>query len=137
MRNRGHFSNSFLALAVLVGTSVPNLGVAQQINGNELYEACRNEEPVQLGFCIGYIIGYSEGAPWGAFMALKQASPAMSAETANGLINAFLGSCPPSEASNSQLRDVLLKYMTEHPETRHESARTLIWQAYAEAFPCK
>ncbi|QIE54961.1 hypothetical protein G5B40_05545 [Pikeienuella piscinae] len=114
----------------------PTVGITQQIDGNELYETCTDENPVLAAFCVGYIIGYVEGSPWGAFVVLNRLAPKDDNAVANALAREFLGSCPPENASNSQLTDVVKKYLEEHPETRHESARTLIWQAFSEAFPC-
>jgi hypothetical protein len=48
----------------------------------------------------------------------------------------LVGNCIPNTATYSQLKDVALNYMREHPEIRHESARSLIWTSYIEAFPC-
>lgn len=110
---------------------------AQQISGNELLETCRSENQVMAGFCIGYIVGYSEGAPWGAFLTLHQVIPDADKLNLNDDLGKFTGSCVPSDATNEQLKDVVSKHITEHPETRHESARVLIWQAYSEAFPCE
>ncbi|WP_294610637.1 Rap1a/Tai family immunity protein [uncultured Roseovarius sp.] len=110
---------------------------AQQISGNELLETCKSENQVMAGFCIGYIIGYSEGAPWGATLAIVQATEDADTDRLNKLASFATGSCVPSEASNEQLRDVVIKHMQNNPETRHTSARTLIWTAYSEAFPCE
>ena len=109
---------------------------AQQISGNELLETCTSDNQVLVGFCLGYIIGYSEGAPWGANLTLYGQNPRLSVSQLNSQIDRFTGSCVPQEATNEQLRDVVLKHIVEHPESRHESARVLIWQAYIGAFPC-
>ena len=109
---------------------------AQQIGGNELLETCTSDNQVLAGFCIGYIIGYSEGAPWGAALAAASVSGDMGSDI-NNLVGAITGSCVPADAANDQLRDVVTKYLQENPASRHESARTLIWMAYAEAFPCE
>jgi hypothetical protein len=87
------------------------------------------------GFCIGYVIGYSEGTPWGVALAAANVRGEMVPDV-NNLIGNVTGSCVPADAPNSQLRDVVTKYLQENPASRHESARTLIWRAYAAAFPC-
>ena len=126
-------AKTLLACFLLV---IANTSKAQQISGNELLETCTSENQVMAGFCIGYIIGYSEGAPWGTSLALTQAMTDLDTATLNVLSNSVLGSCVPVDASNKQLRDVVLKHLRNNPETRHTSARTLIWSAYSEAFPC-
>ncbi|MCE8526931.1 hypothetical protein KBY23_16765 [Ruegeria pomeroyi] len=37
---------------------------------------------------------------------------------------------------NGQVLDIVVRYLSETPETRHESARTLIQSALASSFPC-
>ncbi|ETX13276.1 hypothetical protein OCH239_12630, partial [Roseivivax halodurans JCM 10272] len=109
---------------------------AQQIDGNELYEACRSENAVMAGFCIGYIVGQVEGQSWGAFVASEQLMPSVNTQSANKTINELVGHCTPDNASNEQLRDVVLAYLSGSPESRHESARVLVWLAMRAAFPC-
>lgn len=117
-------------------SAVTTSSSAQQISGNELLDTCISDNQIMAGFCLGYIIGYSEGAPWGGSLAVIQANPGLDADAVNDAVGAITGSCVPSEASNEQLMDVTIKYLTNNPETRHTSARTLIWTAYSEAFPC-
>ncbi len=110
---------------------------AQQVSGNDLYAACQDVDGgVKLGFCVGYLIGATEGQSWGAFVVLNQIEPTDNKEEANTRINAFLSHCVPSDASNQQLRDVAMQYLEQNPASRHLPARGLIWQAYLEAFPC-
>lgn len=123
-----------LACAMIGAATAPQ---AQQISGNELLETCTSDNSVMAGFCIGYIIGYSEGAPWGATLAIIRATEAGDTDSLNEMASLVTGSCVPSEASNEQLRDVVVKHLQSNPETRHTSARTLIWTAYSEAFPCE
>ena len=127
------FAKTLAALSLLLPATDLH---AQQISGNELLETCTSDNQVLAGFCLGYIIGYSEGAPWGANVTLDNLDPDKSVKERNEQIGLFTGSCVPGEASNEQLRDVVLKHIIEHPETRHESARVLVWQAYIGAFPC-
>lgn len=118
-------------------TAIATSSSAQQISGNELLDTCTSDNQIMAGFCLGYIIGYSEGAPWGGTLAIMQANPGLGTDAVNDAVGAITGSCVPSEASNEQLMDVTIKYLTNNPETRHTSARTLIWTAYSEAFPCE
>ncbi len=89
------------------------------------------------GFCLGYLIGVIEGRSIGAFQVLAQLDSNENAEGVNNFINQFLGHCIPDTASNEQLRDVAVEYLSKNPATRHETARMLVWQAYVEAFPCQ
>lgn len=109
---------------------------AEQISGNELLETCTSDNQVLTGFCIGYVIGYSEGAPWGVALADASVRGEMGGPDVNNMVGTVTGSCVPADATNGQLKDVVTKYLQENPASRHESARTLIWRAYAAAFPC-
>lgn len=131
------FSLMLSASLVVTGGISATGAKAQQISGNSLYDACRNDDPAIAGFCIGYLIGLIEGRGIGAFQVLAQLQPGENAGQMNSLVNNFLGHCIPEDASNEQLRDVAVEYLRENPASRHETARLLIWQAYVEAFPCQ
>jgi hypothetical protein len=45
--------------------------------------------------------------------------------------------CIPSEATLAQVRDVVIRYLQEHPEERHYAASSLSLRALVLAFPCK
>lgn len=125
-----------LAVAALVLASGPC--PAQQIDGNELLESCEGSDPVTQGFCLGYIIGAIENQHWGTLVTLKRLGGTPdSIERTNDLIGNLLAYCVPPNASNKQLRDVASDYLIRNPQIRHESARTLLWYALIEAFPCE
>jgi Rap1a immunity proteins len=44
---------------------------------------------------------------------------------------------PPGVLEGAQARLVIEKYMRDHPERLHESARDVIWTAMETAFPCR
>jgi hypothetical protein len=44
--------------------------------------------------------------------------------------------CVPDGVTGSQVNDVAMKYLAEHPQQRHFSAPSLIAKALSEAFPC-
>lgn len=126
-----------LALSVSIAASLfAGPANAQQVSGNSVYEACRSDGSVQLGFGIGYILGVIEGESFGAFVVLKQGQPNLTAKEGNELINGFMGHCIPSDASNEQLRDIVLRYLADHPGERHHPARGLIWSSMKAAFQC-
>jgi hypothetical protein len=45
--------------------------------------------------------------------------------------------CGPDQASENQVRDVVVNYLRDHPEVRHYSAASIAREALGEAFPCK
>jgi hypothetical protein len=45
--------------------------------------------------------------------------------------------CIPDAVTGTQLREVTVKYLRAHPETREQNAALLTARALAAAFPCK
>ncbi|MFL5007489.1 MAG: Rap1a/Tai family immunity protein [Microvirga sp.] len=45
--------------------------------------------------------------------------------------------CLPEHATAGQVRDVVCRYVREHPEERHETAAWSVRTALEEAFPCR
>lgn len=88
------------------------------------------------GFCIGYLIGQIEGQFLGALLLTTRTGMDLETSEFNDFANNVFNHCITENASNEQLMDVVVKYMRENPEIRHETARFLVWQAYQEAFPC-
>jgi hypothetical protein len=93
--------------------------VASNYSGNDLLRDCsdRNNVP-SFSFCLGYINGLRDGV---VFASLGP------------------GAKPPFEISDrvelGQLKDVVVKYLNEHPEERHLHAAVLVESALAKAFP--
>jgi hypothetical protein len=54
---------------------------------------------------------------------------------ANGL--AIPSVCLPKDIAPEQVRDVVVQYLTAHPETRHVAAASQALLALEAAFPCK
>jgi hypothetical protein len=54
---------------------------------------------------------------------------------ANGL--AIPSVCPPKDIVSDQVKDVVVQYLTAHPETRHRAAANEALSALQAAFPCK
>jgi hypothetical protein len=84
------------------------------LNGNKLYENCTSSDSL---FCSGYVMGVSDALKLNA---LK--------------LNLFYS---PSSVTAHQELAVVVKYLRDHPETRHYSAASDIGVALAMAFPCK
>lgn len=131
-----------LSIAVLMGVlTLAGAGRADNLTGNKVLEICEADDPVQYSLCAGYMIGLNEGEHYGAMQAniieMKvRGIPAPDNEQLNTLIGLSIGYCPPENAQIGQLVEVAINYLSRHPETRHNSARSLIVTAWAEAFPC-
>lgn len=125
----------FMSLVGLLAVSTH--ATAQTTSGNILYESCTSDNQVMNGFCLGYLIGRDEGQFLGALLMSGSAGIDTSAENFNSFANEIFQHCVPSEATNAQLRDVVVQYLRKNPESRHETARFLVLDAYREAFPCR
>ena len=89
---------------------------ADYVSGNELYKECTadiRESPGDIGLCAGYVEGLAD---------------------AHGLDGT---TCIPQGVSVGQVKDVIVKYLTQNPELRHFGASLLGFAALAQAFPCK
>lgn len=122
--------------AVFASMLQANFAFSQTIDGNTVYGACKATSDIQQGFCVGWMLGQIEGSSMGAFIVLNQLGEYDTAADVNPVINLFLGRCIPDTASNQQLQDVVVRYLEQHPETRHQPARLLASLALGEAFPC-
>lgn len=78
------------------------------------------DQMVQGIWCMGYLSGLLDGL---AVMSWK-----------GGAIRVCM---PERGVENEQALRIVVKYLREHPESLHESARSLAVSAIAEAFPCK
>ena len=88
------------------------------ITGNDLFRHCNSHEPFELNFCVGYVEGVRDGM---AFTSVGFNSKSLIDE--------------PSRVTSDQLKDIVLKYLKDHPETRHKAAGMLTIWALQEAFP--
>jgi len=94
--------------------------------GNRLYEQCTSDQRSATYWyddaaCTAYIQGFIEGAT-----SFQELWPA---ETPKAI-------CLPATVTAGQMRDVVVKYLAEHPERRHLSAMASITSAAMRAFPC-
>ena len=135
-----YFQNSSISqaiafsLGILFG-SVADLH-ADNIDGNTLLGACdATADSSQQGFYVGYIIGVVEGLKYGAALPFMEAQAGISNESVNLMVNTILSNCTPPEVAYGQIRDIVQNYLRAHPETRHESVRTLALDALKESFP--
>lgn len=114
----------------------PGAGHAQNITGNDLLEACdAAQNSMPSAFCLGYVVGLTEGMMWGAGSLLLMGGK--SAEEADTTVRTLLNYCPPPEANVRQFVDVIVAHLRAHPSERHNSARVQAHTALSEAFPCQ
>ncbi|WP_340099020.1 Rap1a/Tai family immunity protein [Sinorhizobium fredii] len=83
-------------------------------NGNKLLRACDGDAYAK-GFCLGYVTGISD-----ALNGFRQVNN--------------LPRCTERMVTTGQARDVVLKYLKDHPEQRHRPAAGLAMTAIVEGF---
>jgi hypothetical protein len=107
----------------LAGSTANAPAHAAFLTGNELFEKCLQQAPnyLEMGTCLGFVGGTADA------MAAAQ----ISGGTAMGL-----RACLPPGVTAWQARDVVMRFLTYHPEVRHHAAAPLVARALAAAFPC-
>ncbi len=118
------FTVALLFLAMCGNTGVVATGEEQTVvsisnlTGNDLLRFCNSHEAFETNICTGYIEGLRDGLMF-ATVSLKS-KPFFAV---------------PDKVSSDQLRDVVVKYLRDNPETRHKPAGMLTIFALKEAFP--
>ncbi len=108
-----------LSAAFLAVLTVVQAGTAQAYfaNGNTMLDYCRS-----AGGAAG-VNAYVTGAH-DAYLAAQEKG------------GSSLRICVPNGASASQVRDVFCAFLEKNPQSRHETAASLLWSAIGEAWPC-
>ncbi len=94
---------------------------ATAINGNELFESCKDTLGPGQFRCLEYTRGVVD------MMVIVRVT---------GVDFPVPVPCFPENANITQLRDIVVRWLEEHPETRHEPALGEMWAAFLAAFPC-
>jgi Rap1a immunity proteins len=108
-----------LAVALMTSSVEADDGVPRPVfySGNLLLKACANAE-----VCVGFVAGVADT------MVAAQEPPGGSV--------LGLRTCIPASVTLGQAKDVAVRYIQEHPESRHYSAAKLVAEALDGAFPC-
>ncbi len=85
---------------------------AEWMSGNELHETCASGSAVDKALCLSYVMGVLDGSRF-LDEPLKT----------------------PTGATGGQVRDVMSKYLADHPEIREQPARVLVKSAVVDAWP--
>lgn len=118
---------SVIGFCTLLVLGLSSTGKAASFeSGNKLLEKCKGENNIDFGICVGYITAVSDEI---AFEEKRYA-------VVNGKPIAMLRACVRNGVTAGQLRDIVVKYLTEHPEIRDYSAEGPVGVALASAFPC-
>lgn len=82
--------------------------------GNSLLRECQNRtlEPA----CVGYLDGVTD---------------------TDAALGRPVSVCLPQAVERGQVRDVVVKWLLDHPEQRHQYAPDLVIKALSSVFPCR
>tara|TARA_Y100000385_G_C12943849_1_gene572395 strand:- start:407 stop:700 length:294 start_codon:yes stop_codon:yes gene_type:complete len=88
-------------------------------SGSELLERCESDSAAKSNVCVGYLAGIDDITG-----------------TYDGWGDMDKEFCIPNSVDTSQLKKVFIKGANEIPEQLHLSASSIVWNIFAEAFPC-
>ena len=91
---------------------------AWSMDGNLLHKNCTSSQDIQRMACFGYIRGVIEGLFVSAAITKKSLF------------------CPPDQFNYEQGEDIVRKYLSEHPEDRHENGAAIVMVALKIVWPC-
>lgn len=100
-----------IVTAILLSFSAPSK--AEFYTGNEMYGYCTSKKELLAGMCIGLAGGYFDG-----------------------FIGAFRCNIPTENVTIKQVQDIIMQYLTQHPELRHLQAVLLAYRSFVIAFDC-
>ena len=101
------------SLLALFATGTAHAQRVSNVTGVTIMKACTGPTHDQ---CDAYVDGFGD------------------AITAGGKDHAL--ACIPKASTGTELRDVLVKFLKDHPEDQHFKAGTLATRAFAKAYPC-
>jgi hypothetical protein len=103
--------------AVWLSAATAPAAHANPVDGNNLLARCTSKTPIQISYCRGFILGVTDGA--------------------FGWEGSFDNVALPKGAADTQLTDIVVRYLQAHPEWRHMPGYVLIVGALGEAFPAQ
>ena len=108
---------------------------AALVGGEQLAQNCKGGEPCQRPIeCISFIVGVRDGILWGVSRGIYLSAPTSGSVYEKAV--RLAGYCEPEGVTVSQIVEVAVKYVADHPKRVHEPAAELIRNALADAFPC-
>ncbi len=92
-------------------------------SGNQLYDLCQHYKTDKLKGSLGP----------GCFMYIAGATQTL---VLNDDTETMTSPCPGKGVTEEQITDVVIKWLTDHPEKRDLPAPYIVMKALNEAFPC-
>ncbi|MBX5001454.1 Rap1a/Tai family immunity protein [Rhizobium lentis] len=122
---------AILAMSIFAMAETAHAGF---YTGNELHELCQGDREAVLGYVAGVIDKSTYDLS--VLSTLDQAPPGDVVTFARKYrMGGFI--CFPEGMILRQARDVVCKYIADHPENRQKTAEGLVQSALYDAWPCK
>lgn len=87
------------------------------MTGNELKAFCQDGPAFERGVCSGFAVAVADF-------------------TIRAPVDTYRACIPVTQVTRGQLRDIMVKYLDDHPELLHYTATSLAAKAFEMAFPC-
>jgi hypothetical protein len=116
--------NKLGLIAAMSALLLPTPGAAEDsgpfLSGDTLFERCTRGDETGDDFCIGYVAGSVD-----MLISLQRQGPPGAKQA-----------CMPQGVTLGQVRDVVIKYLSDEPQFRKLDAAALVITALEQAFPC-
>ncbi len=106
-----------VALVLLVSAGADAQDESGWMTGNELKAFCQDGPAFERGVCSGFAVAVADF-------------------TIRAPVDTYRACIPVTQVTRGQLRDIMVKYLDDHPEKLHHDAIDLTAQAFGIAFPC-
>lgn len=103
-----------------------------ELSGNDLLAMCIENDFA----CNAYVRGYTLGLQRGVIRGLLHDDPVAGAASLDDQADSASGVCAPGGVTTGQITDVVIKFLKDNPEVRHEGIDILTFRAISQAFPC-
>ena len=118
------------AVALVMSLSAAARG--EFYDGNRLYAACSEDTSFNQGLCLGIVLGVVN-----TMSERREELRRRGLRRFYSMALGFPPSCLAKEVVASQIKDVVVQFLTAHPAMRHLSAPSLVANALGRAFPCR
>ena len=119
-----------IMVLALVGVLARPTAALADTSGIKMLEFCKQDPDLCGLYSAGWRNGQMDTIVRAARLKGLRGADAIRAESKFYLV------CIPQKVTNGQSGDVLIKYLQDHPETRHKDVGVLAWRAFRKAFPC-
>ncbi len=92
------------------------------LTGNDLLKICQQETKGDTAYCMGFILGVTDVLGDASFTFIHSEKA-----TVESMVRT---PCFPKETTPEQLRDVVVKFLVDHPAVRHQPAESLVYRSF-------